>query len=302
MKQKHSNSIFQGQLFGFLGVLGFSLTLPATRTAVASLDATVVGLGRALVAAVLAGIVLLITRKPWPTRVQWKSLAWIAFGVVFGFPFFSTWAMQHVPASHGAVIVGVLPLATALVGRLRSHERPSRLFWLASSGGSMVVVLFTLSAGGGRFHVADVALFIALGLAALGYAEGGYLAREMGGWRVICWALVLAAPVLLFPVGFALWRHGFSPSPAAGLGFLYVSIFSMFLCFFAWYHGLAVGGIARVSQLQLLQPFLTMGFSALLLHEHVGPAAVLAAALVAVSLMISRRAGVLRSVGKSDAL
>lgn len=138
--------------------------------------------------------------------------------------------MQYVPASHGAVVLGVLPLVTALFGRMRSHERPSPLFWLSSVAGSLVVVIFALRAGGGSFHVADLALFAAIVFAAVGYAEGGHLAREMGGWQVICWALLMAAPVLLFSVGFALWQHGFSPTPVAWLGFSYVSIFSMFFC------------------------------------------------------------------------
>ena len=294
MKKNHSSSMLQGQLFGFLGVLGFSLTLPATRVAVDSIDATILGLGRALVAAVFAGIVLFVRRKPWPNKTQCKRLIWDAVGVVIGFPFFSTWAMQYVPASHGAVVLGVLPLVTALLGRVRSHERPSGLFWLSSAGGSIVVVAFALRAGGGSVHIADLALLAAIVCAAVGYAEGGHLAREMGGWQVICWALLMAAPVLVFPVGLALWRHGFSPTPLGGLGFLYVSLFSMFLCFFAWYHGLALGGIARVSQIQLLQPFLTLGFSVLLLHESVGPAALVAAGFVTLSLILSRKASVLR--------
>jgi len=296
MKQKQEISILRGQFFGFLGVLGFSLTLPATRAAIVALDATVVGLGRALIAALLAAIVLGVRRTPWPNRRQYKSLLWVAVGVVFGFPYFSAWAMQYVPASHGAVVLGVLPLVTALVGCLRSHERPSPLFWLASIAGTAVVVVFALSAGGGHLQPADFALVLALALAALGYTEGAHLAREMGGWQVICWALLLAAPVLAFPVGFAVWQHGFSPTPVAWLGFLYVSVFSMFLCFFAWYHGLAVGGIARVSQLQLLQPFFTLGFSAILLQEQVGPSVVVAAGLVALSLMVSRKAGVVLRV------
>ncbi|VAX32047.1 Permease of the drug/metabolite transporter (DMT) superfamily [hydrothermal vent metagenome] len=299
MKQKAQSLMRQGQFFGFLGVLGFSLTLPATRVAVTSIDATILGLGRALVAAVFAGIVLRVTRKPWPNRRQCKSLLWVAVGVVVGFPFFSAWAMQYVPASHGAVVLGVLPLVTALLGRMRSHERPSPLFWLSSVAGSLVVVIFALRAGGGSFHIADLALLAAIVFAAVGYAEGGHLAREMGGWQVICWALLMAAPVLLFPVGFALWRHGFSPTPVAWLGFSYVSIFSMFLCFFAWYHGLAVGGIAHVSQLQLLQPFLTLGFSVLLLQEEVGLTALVAAGFVTLSLLVSRRAAVAYKLSKN---
>ncbi len=298
MKQKAQSLMRQGQFFGFLGVLGFSLTLPATRVAIPSIDATILGLGRALVAAVFAGIVLAVKRKPWPNRLQCKRLIVVSVGVVVGFPFFSAWAMQYVPASHGAVVLGVLPLVTALFGRMRSHERPSPLFWFSSVGGSLVVVVFALGAGGGSFQIADLALLAAILFAALGYAEGGDLAREMGGWQVICWALLMAAPVLVFPVGFAVWRHGFSPTPLGWLGFSYVSFFSMFLCFFAWYHGLALGGIARVSQIQLLQPFLTLAFSVLLLHESVGLSALVAAGFVTLSLILSRKATVLRPLSE----
>lgn len=299
MNPPNSHPALKGVFFGFLGVLCFSLTLPATRVAVTSLDVTVVGLGRALVAAVFAGVTLLIFRQPWPSRAQSKSLMLVAFGVVFGFPFFSTWAMQHVPASHGAILLGVLPLATALVSRLRAHERPSPWFWVASAVGSLAVIAFALRSGGGSLQIADLALLLAVVLAALGYAEGGRLAREMGGWQVICWSLLLAAPFLVWPVAYAAWSHGLYATPLAWLGFAYVSLFSMFLGFFAWYHGLALGGVAKISQLQLLQPFLTLGFSAWLLNEIIDLFALIAAALVVVSILFSRHTSVV-SISPSD--
>jgi drug/metabolite transporter (DMT)-like permease len=277
----------KGLLFGFLGVLGFSLTLPATRWAVAELDPTVVGLGRALVAAVLAAGVLAFRREEAPLR-HWRSLTVVAAGVVLGFPLLSTWAMRRVPASHGAVVTGLLPLATVAAAAWRAGERPSALFWASTVAGSLGVALYALAAGGGRWVPADAALLIAVLGAGLGYAEGGRLAKTLGGERVICWALVLAAPFLVLPVGLAAARHGLAASPKAWMGFAYLSVVSMFLAFFAWYRGLATGGIARVGRVQLLQPFLTLLASAAFLGEKVSPATLGAALLVLVTVGVGR--------------
>lgn len=259
---------FEGLAFGFIGVLGFSFTLPATRMAVISLDPLIVGLGRALIAACLAAPLLFITKQKKPTRTQWRSIAVVLVGVIIGFPLLTAWAMRLVPASHGAIFLGLLPLATAITGSIRAHERPSPIFWYASAVGSLSVIVYALITGGGNFHPADWALLGAVVLAALGYAEGARIAREIGGWQVICWALLLSVPLLTWPVGFAIATHGLNANATSWAGFAYVSLVSMFLAFFAWYHGLAVGGVAQVSQLQLLQPFLTLGFSAVFLGEH----------------------------------
>jgi len=283
-----------GFAFGFLGVLTFSLTLPATRLAVAELDATVVGLGRAVIAAILAALLLKITRQPLPARRHLPSLGVIAAGVIVGFPLLSAWAMQSLPAAHGAIVLGILPLATALAGVLRTGERPSLGFWICSSLGSAIVVLFALLSGGGHLQVADLALLGAVAAAAIGYAEGGRLSRELGGWQVICWALVLAAPILVVPVLLTLMSQGLQASLPAWLGFGYVSVFSMFLGFFAWYHGLAIGGVARVSQVQLLQPFLTLFASALLLHEQVTPLTLSTALIVVALVALGKKAAIAR--------
>ena len=281
--------------YGFVGVLGFSLTLPATRAAVADLNPIVVGLGRAVVAAVLAMIVLWATRQPLPKRKYWRSLIIVAAGVIFGFPLLSAWAMQQLPASHGAIIIGLIPLATAITATVRVGERPSAKFWLASIVGSLAVVLFTFVSGSGEIQVADVTLLGAVVAAAISYAEGGYLAQIMGGWQVICWALVIASPVLVFPVAIAIFQHGLIASPTAWLGFGYVSIISQFVAFFAWYHGMAIGGIARVSQMQLLQPFLTIMFSALLLGEQITPIMFIAAGVVIASVAFGKNALIKRN-------
>ncbi len=283
-----------GLAYGFLGVLGFSLTLPATRAAVVDLDPVFVGLGRALVAAILAAILLGATRQKRPDRRQLKSLLIVAFGVILGFPLLSAWAMQQLPASHGAVVTGILPLATAIAGTIRAGDRPSRGFWIASITGSLTVIAFAVISGAGQPQVADLALIGASVAAAIGYAEGGRLAQVMGGWQVISWALVLAAPIVALPVITAVLQHGLVASPSAWLGFGYVSVISQFFAFFAWYQGLAIGGVARVSQIQLLQPFLTILASALLLGEAIAPFTIGAATLVAATVALGKKAAIKR--------
>ncbi len=283
-----------GVVYGFIGVLCFSLTLPATRVAVRDLDPTIVGLGRALIASVFASLFLCIGRHPVPSRRQFKSLFITAAGVVVGFPILSAWAIRRVPAAHGAVTLGLLPLASAVAGRLRAGEQPSDKFWIASCMGSATMVVFALVSGGGKLHLADLALIVAVFPGALGYAEGGRLARELGGLQVICWALVVSAPFIVVPVALAIAWHGLLASPISWLGFAYVSVFSAFFGLFAWYRGLALGGIARVSQIQLLQPFLTIFASGLLLGERVTPVTIGFALAVVACVAAGRATIVLR--------
>lgn len=285
----------QGFWYGLAGVASFSLTLPATRVAVGAFAPVTVGLGRALVAAVLAAAALRLARQPLPRGAQWRSLALVAAGVILGFPLLSAWAMQRVPATHGAIVLGLLPLATAGAAALRAGERPSRSFWLAAAAGSAVVLAFALGTGAGRLQAEDLALLGAVAAAALGYAEGGRLARDLGGWQVIAWALVIAAPVLALPVAVAVWRTGMSGPPQAWLAFGYVAAVSQFAGFVAWYKGLALGGVARVGQLQLLQPFLTILASGLLLDEPVTPGTFAAALLVVATVALGRRAPIARA-------
>jgi len=260
-----------GYLLGFLAVLAFSLTLPATRVAVSALPPEVVGLGRAVCAGLVAAVVLALTRAARPRGREWLGLAVVAGGVVFGFPFLSAWAMQYLPASHGAVVLALLPLATALFGALRAGERPSVGFWLVSALGSALVVAFALQQGVEGLHPADLALLAAVLAASQGYAEGAVLARRLGGWQVISWALVLSLPLLLLPVALTLDEIAWQSLDArVGLAFVYVALFPQYLAFFAWYRGMALAGVAKVGQLQLLQAFLTLGFSWLLLGERIG--------------------------------
>lgn len=285
-----------GLLLGAAGVLLFSLTLPATRIAVRHLDPLFVGLGRSLIAALLAAAWLAHRRVPWPTPAQWRRIAFTAAGVVFGFPALSSWAMRHVPSAHGAIVVGLLPLATAVAGAWLHRERPSAAFWIAACAGSALVVAYAVSHGGGAVTPADLALVGAIVLGAFGYAQGALVTREIGGEATISWALVASVPFLIPPVLLAGARSDFAGAGAAQwLALAYLAVCSQYLGFFAWYRGLAQGGIARVSQVQLAQVFLTMGFAALLLGEEVTPAMLVFAVAVVAVVAIGRRMPIRRA-------
>lgn len=284
----------RGMWLGLVGVAMFSLTLPFTKMAVAELNPVFVALGRAVVAAGMAAVLLWQMRASKPTRSQMKPLLITAMGVVIGFPVFSSLAMREVPASHGAIVLGILPLATALFGAWRFKERPSPGFWIMALLGSALVVGFALQQGGGSFQMADLALFGAVILAAMGYAEGARLSHSMGGQQVISWALILAMPLLLPVTLYLGWRYGVQASARAWLGFAYVSVFSMFIGFFFWYRGLALGGIARVGQVQLIQPFLTLLGAALVLGEALSLNSLAFALAVLVVVTLGRRMNIRR--------
>jgi drug/metabolite transporter (DMT)-like permease len=226
-----------------------------------------IALGRAVVAAGLSAVFLVATRAPWPRREDWLPLALTSAGVVFGFPLFTSIAMRYVEAVHASVIVGVLPLATALVGALLHRQRPSVGFWLCAGLGSALVVVFAFSKSstGLNLHMADALLLAAMACAAIGYGYGARLSQHMRAEHVICWALVMALPLTL-PL--AAWsRPQVELASSTWWAFGYVAVFSMWIGFFAWYRGLALGGTVRVSQVQLVQPFLSMLFAVPLLGE-----------------------------------
>lgn len=266
--------ISQGLWLGLLGIVIFSVTLPMTRLAVGTADApqmsgAFIAFGRAVVAAGLSAVFLLATRAPLPQRQHWLPLAMTALGVVFGFPLLTSIAMRYVEAVHASVIVGVLPLATAAVGALLHRQRPSSGFWWCAAVGSAMVVAFAVlrsGGGGGSVHFADGLLLAAMLCAAVGYGYGGRLSQQMRAEHVICWALVISLPLTL-PL--ALLTYPVAPMKAlTWAAFGYVAVFSMWLGFFAWYRGLALGGTVRVSQVQLVQPFLSMLFAVPLLGER----------------------------------
>ena len=290
----HTN---QGLWLGLLGIVIFSVTLPMTRLAVGSMEAPqmsgmFIAAGRAVVAAALSAVFLLATQAPLPRRADWGPLLITAGGVVFGFPFLTSIAMRHVEAMHASVIVGVLPLATAAVGALLHHQRPSRGFWACAALGSALVVAFALlksgSTGGGiSLRFADLLLLAAMLCAAVGYGYGARLSQRMRAEHVICWALVISLPLTL-PLAFISWPQ--TPVKAAAWwGFAYVAVFSMWLGFFAWYRGLALGGTVRVSQVQLVQPFLSMLFAVPLLGERLDAVTVGFALAVIATVFIGKK-------------
>jgi drug/metabolite transporter (DMT)-like permease len=242
-------------------------------------------------------VVLAITRSRRPSGSEWRLLALSAAGVVFGFPLFTTWAMRTVPAAHGAVVLAVLPLATAAAGAIVARERPSAGFWAVGVAGSLAVVAFALREGSGGIAPADLALLAAVLSAAFGYALGARAAATMGGWQAISWSLVLCIPLLAPAVLMNLPPAPREAPASAWAGFLYVALVSQYVGFFAWYRGLALGGIARVGQMQLLQPFLTIAASALLVAEALR-AIDLGFAIVVVALVaLGRRMPVRRPAG-----
>jgi drug/metabolite transporter (DMT)-like permease len=267
-------------------VLCFSVTFPATTAAEASFSPVLVGVGRSVIGATLALAVLAARRERLlPPRVALRGLLVVALTVGVGFGLLSALALRDVSSVHGAVLTGLIPAATAGMAVLRAGERPRPGYWAALGLGLAVVIGFALIQGGGRLSGADALLLVAIAVGGVGYAEGGILARQYGGWRVICWALVISLPVTL-PVTLAAAlvsppRH---VSAGSALALAYVGLVSMCLGFFAWYQGLARGGLARIGRLQLAQPALTLGWSALLLGERVSwLTAVAAAAVIAVT-------------------
>ncbi|KPG96865.1 DMT family transporter [Pseudomonas sp. RIT-PI-r] len=258
-----------GWINGFIGVVIFSGSLPATRLAVLEFDPVFLTVLRAAIAGVLAVALLWLFRERRPARNQWLSLLIVALGVVLGFPLLTALALQHVTSAHSIVFVGLLPLATALFGVLRGGERPRPVFWIFSVLGSALVVGYAVSQGLTASPTGDLLMPAAIVACGLGYAEGAKLSRGLGGWPVLCWALELALPLM------ALSRVWLAPasfgqiSLSAWLCLAYVSLFSMLIGFVFWYRGLAQGGIAAVGQLQLLQPFFGLALAATLLHEQV---------------------------------
>ncbi|ANM11174.1 MULTISPECIES: DMT family transporter [unclassified Rhizobium] len=258
-----------GWINGFIGVVIFSGSLPATRVAVMQFDPVFLTVARAAIAGILALGLLIVFREKRPSRRDILSLAVVALGVVVGFPLLTALALQHVTSAHSIVFIGLLPLSTAIFGVIRGGERPKPAFWLFSILGSALVAGFALMQDLTASPGGDLLMLAAIVVCGLGYAEGGRLSRTLGGWQVISWALVLSLP-LMVAVAFFHRPATFSgvETPAL-IGLAYVSLFSMLIGFIFWYRGLSQGGIAAVGQLQLLQPFFGLALAATLLHESV---------------------------------
>ena len=274
---------------GLLGVIIFSGSLPATRIAVGGFTPVFLTSARAVIAALLGAALLAALRQKRPAARDLGALALVALGVVAGFPLLTALALQHITAAHSIVFVGLLPLVTAIFAVLRGGERPRPAFWLFSVTGGLSVAGFALSHSGGASLAGDLLMAAAIVLCGLGYAEGATLARRLGGWQVISWALVLALPVMAI-VALATLPGGWSAiTLPAWAGLAYVSVFSMLVGFVFWYRGLALGGIAGVGQLQLLQPFFGLALAALLLHEPVAWTMIAATGLVVLCVAGARR-------------
>jgi len=283
----------QGILWGSFGMLAFSGTLPATRLAVRSFTPAIITYSRIEIAAVLGLITLLFIGGPSPKRRQWLGILWTGLGLAIGYPFFVALALEQVPASHGAVVVGLTPATTAVMSVLRAGERPPLRFWLGCIAGVVVITAFTMSRAEGGVELADGWLVAAMLSVGFSYVEGGRVARELGGTRTLCWAMIMLAPLVAVPLVIEVRNHAWSPIPlGAWVGFWYTGIVSMFLGSVSWYRGLAMGGIARIGQLNLLVPMLALLWSAVLLREAITPSTVVAAVMVLVAMSVSVRSRV----------
>jgi drug/metabolite transporter (DMT)-like permease len=282
-----------GLALGLIGVLIFAGTLPATLIAVQFFDAGFVTFGRALVAGLAASLCLLVMRKRFPRSHFWP-LMFAGITLVYGFPGFVTLAMLTVPASHGGVVLGILPLATAIFATLIAGERPSPLFWVCGIAGAVLIVTFTLRDGQLGFAIGDLWLLVAGLMASAGYVVSGKLSHHISGWEVISWALVLLMPVSVLG-SIVFWHADYIDAPAPQVwAFAYVGLGSMYLGFFVWNTGLKLGGIAKVGQLQLLQTFFTLGIAALLLDEKITVEMLGFASAVLLTVIVGRKAQVAR--------
>ena len=280
-----------GLVLGIIAVLMFSGTVPATRIAVQTIDPVVVGVGRSVLGALIAIGYLIVVRAPWPTRRQWPGILVIAVGAAVGFGWFSAEALKTVSASHGSVVIGILPMLTAVFGTLRTGARPRPLFWIATAAGTAVVVVYAASSSrSAAIGIGDLYLFAALVCAAAAYAEGGRLARTMPGGQVIAWGLVAALPLSVSLTAVALRSSPFEPSQESLAALIYMAIFSVFVGMVLWYGAMGIAGVPRVSSLQLAQPLLSVVWSWLLVGEPLRPQTIVAAVFVLVCVATAQRA------------
>lgn len=289
-----TNSLKRGMILGFIGIVCFSLTLPATSIAVPYFGEVIVGLGRTVIAAIIVGAIFMMKKQSLPNKIQVKSLLIVTIGAVLAFPLLTTFAMKSLPVSHGAIELALLPLATAGFAMWRGGERPSKRYWIASIIGAITVIIYAFYVGFGQLQKGDIALIAAVVLLGLSYAEGGKLSKELGSWQVIAWAVLIGAPFFIIPVGLSISSSMLQALVEAWISLLYLGIVSQFLAYVAWYGGMAVGGIARVGQIQYLQPFLMIGFSVLFLGESISWLTISLAIIVVGSVIVGKNAPVMK--------
>jgi drug/metabolite transporter (DMT)-like permease len=284
-----------GVLLGFLGMCLFAGTLPATRLALTGLDPLFLTVARGTIAGCAAGAVLLLTRRALPPRWLWLETSAAAFCTTLAFPLLAAFAMMTVPAAHGGVVLGILPLATAGAAAVLAHERPSRAFWLASAAGTALVLIFMLRRGGGESVApGDFFLLGTVVVGAVGYTLSGRLARLLPGWEVISWQVVLLLP-LAAAATVALYPAGVAGAPiGAWAGLAYVGLVSQYTAFFVFNAAMAIAGIARVAQIMLLQPFVTILLAAALNGEPIDLETVLFAAGVVATVLLAQRTRLVR--------
>ena len=283
-----------GLIIGTIGVIIFGVTLPMTRIAVVSLDPWFVTMGRAALAGLVALCVLVVLKRSVPTRSELMRLGVAAVFVIVGFPGFTGFAMRLVPASHGGVVLGILPLVVALFGAIAARERPSFGFWLSALAGAALVIGFSLRDGEGGFGLGDILLLGAVLSAASGYTVLAGLTKSRPGWEVISWTVVISLPVTL-PFAFLTAPSDLFAVPLPHWGaFLYLGLMSQYVGFFFWNTGLAMGGQARVSQTQLLQTFVTLAFAAWVNGEQVDLLTWIFAVVVVGVVLIGRRTRIVK--------
>ncbi len=282
------NKETKGMLIGFIGILIFSLTLPVSKIAVLSFSPYFIAFGRAALAGMVALAYLIYKKETLPSKIDFGKFIVISLGVVFGFPIFTTVAMTQGSSSHGAVILGMMPLATTVIGVIRFKERPSLGFWLVSLLGAALVVIYALLKNAGSFTYIDGLLVLGGICACIGYVEGGELSRKMNPRAVISWALVISLPLNVVLSYLTFHSEYFEAGTIPWISFVYLSLFPMFIGFFFWYEGLAIGGIARVSQVQLIQPFCTLFAASILLGDSITVVNLVFAVLVVSTVILGK--------------
>lgn len=279
----------QGWFNGLIGVVIFAGTLPATKIAIEDFSPQFLTIARATIAGIIALILLLISRQTFPEKKYWYSIALVCLGTVICFPLFTSLALQYINSASSIVFVGILPLITAIFAVFLAKERPQKLFWLFATLGSLIIVQYIYFSMHTGFNFGSLFMLLAIIFCGMGYAEGAKLSRILGGWQVVCWALVCALPMMLVLSYIYFPAHIEQVNIRAYVALGYISLFSMLIGFFFWYKGLAMGGIASVGQIQLFQPLIGLLLAAWLLHEPISNLMIITAIGVMGTVLCAKR-------------